>query len=294
MEGAGRRIPRDAELGDLPSSVVETIVSFMSISDAVRAALVGNDWREGWKFTKDLDFDKPFFDDFIAGTTYQLDAVVNSIMSRHAGQVTSFNICIPEDIPDDLPVDISEGISILSQKEVEYLTVNVFRNVYLELPSAVYSCSRLVKLELEGCQLCSAPNFNGFPVLTCLRLADVVVDDDVLNSMICHSPQLQQLDLEFWMDGNPVEFHHAAPENLESVYYQCKEGCRRPLRLSGFPNLTHAAFETELQFPFLLELQFTVVQWRSCRLEHLANLIPQVQELSLNDLAITHRLIRMT
>ncbi|KAL9679945.1 hypothetical protein QQ045_017816 [Rhodiola kirilowii] len=277
MEVDGRRMTRESEISDLPDGVLENIVSRLPLSDAVRAGLVAKPWRHGWKLTKQMNFDDTFYDEFIEETNHRLDLVVNSILSRHIGSIKTFSICVTRRIPDDVSVHFTEGIARLSVKKVKYLTIYVNQATYLEMPLEIYNFSNVLNLHLRRCQLIDATSFNGFPHVDFIRLSDVLVSDNMLNIIISRCPRLSELHLELSNDGNPVELHQDALENLDTLIYHNHE-CTRPLRLiRRLPNLTCASFKTQLELPPL----------QTSRLEFFSSLIPEVTDLTLNGLAIS-------
>ncbi|KAL9664136.1 hypothetical protein QQ045_019533 [Rhodiola kirilowii] len=282
MEGNnGRRIRREQpEINDLPDGVLDNIVSRLSIQDAVRAALVAKPWRHCWKLTRELGFDCNFYNEFIRVTNYRLDAVVKSVLSRHIGPIRKFNLYIPPHIPaNDASFDVSEEMSILSEKKVEHLSIYVCNQTHLVVPASIYNFSYLEHLELQRCRLSDdSTSFNGFPKLESIKLSNVIVLDNILRSMLSLSPQMAQIDMECFNDGNPVELHQAAVENLEAIFYHCMARVVRPLRLTRLPSMKCASFETQLQLPGCPS--------RTSSLEYFSSLLPRVEDLYLDAAAI--------
>ncbi|KAL9678134.1 hypothetical protein QQ045_015973 [Rhodiola kirilowii] len=279
MEGDGRRIRREPELNDLPDGVLDNIVSRLSIEEAVRAAVVAKPWRHCWKLTRELGFDGDFYNEFIRGTNYRLDAVVKSVLSRHIGPIRKFDLYIPPHIPsNDASFDVSEEMSILSEKKVEHLSFYVCNQTHLEVPASIYNFSDLEHLDLQRCRLSDSTSFNGFPKLESIKLSNVIVPDNILGSILSLSPQMDQIDIECFDDGNPVELHQAAVENLEAIFYHCMALAVRPLRLTRLPSMKCASFETQLQLPGRPS--------RTSSLEYFSSLLPRVEDLYLDAAAI--------
>ncbi|KAL9680225.1 hypothetical protein QQ045_018103 [Rhodiola kirilowii] len=282
MEGVGKMIQRESGIEDLPDSVLERIVNRLSLPEAVRAGLVARPWRHFWKSTKEFTFDDAFYNMLIQGIEHRwMDVVVNSILSRHVGLVDKFKVCIRRKISDEFFFDISQGITILSKKKVKYLKLEVNKETFLRVPSEIYNFSDLRELYLKYCWLlgdADAIHFTGYPDLYSLRLFDVDMPETLLGQMLSLSPQLNQIDLVFFSNGNPVELNEAALTNLASISYRCKSTRTRPLCLTYLPSLTRASFETRLQLPGL--------PLSSSKLDYFAALIPHVKELSLDNYAI--------
>ncbi|CAI9766952.1 unnamed protein product [Fraxinus pennsylvanica] len=92
------------------------------------------------------------------------------------------------------------------------------KNEVYKLPSSLSMCSLLKHLKLSSCSISPPPSFKGLNRLITLELLDVIIDTEVLGSLITSSPELEQLVLHV-----PAGFHHLtidAPK-LKLVKLKC-------------------------------------------------------------------------
>ncbi|CAA0841773.1 F-box/FBD/LRR-repeat protein [Striga hermonthica] len=90
-------------------------------------------------------------------------------------------------------IDVDRWILFLSRGSVEELILEIWEDPRYKLPSSIYSCHKLIHLELFNCLLKSPPNFNGFTSLKSLDLQHITMDQLAFEHMIVACPLLERL-----------------------------------------------------------------------------------------------------
>ncbi|EPS68152.1 hypothetical protein M569_06621, partial [Genlisea aurea] len=140
---------------------------------------------------------------------------ITKLLFVHNGPVHKFSISTPH---LNIGPEIDQWLLFVSRKDIRELVIELKDGSWITVPSCIFSCDKLTRLELSMCQLDIPPNFSGFPFLKYLKLMHFYTDIDDLDNLISSSPCLESLELTYPED-QPIELRIRA-EKLKSLYME--------------------------------------------------------------------------
>ncbi|KAJ0256926.1 F-box/FBD/LRR-repeat protein [Hirschfeldia incana] len=183
-------------ISDLPQSILENILTRLSIRDAIRTSVLSTKWRYKWSTLTDLVFDEkcvsPSTDRVIVETN--LVRFITGVLLLHQGPIhkfhlsTSFLQCRP---------DIDQWLLFLSRNGIKELVLELGEGEF-RVPSCLFKCSKLTRLELCHCEFDPPKSFNGFSSLKSLNLHQILVSPEAIESLISGCPLLEFLSLSYF------------------------------------------------------------------------------------------------
>lgn len=215
-------------ISDLPQSIIETILTKIPLRDAVRTSILSSKWRYKWASLTQLEFD-----DKCCGTLDRALAEINLVkfvsgfLFLHDGPIHRFALstaylqCSP---------DVDQWLLFLSRKDVKELILELGGGEWFRAPSCLFSCRKLVRLELVRCELDPPLSFKGFSFLKHLNLQQVLIAPDAVENLISSCPLLESLTLSYF---DSLELTIRAP-NLK---YLILEGEFKDICLENTPML---------------------------------------------------------
>ncbi|XP_021718694.1 F-box/FBD/LRR-repeat protein At1g13570-like [Chenopodium quinoa] len=180
-------------LSNLPSHIVDGILSWLSIRDAVRTSILSSNWRYKWASLPNLIFDKdccPSNDQAIAKS--KLINIIDQVLVLHTGIIQKFKLS-HKDL--QAVADIDRWILYVSRSPIEDFVLEIWKGQRYKMPSSLYSCEHLLHLELFNCLLNPPPVFKGFPNLRSLDLQHITMTEDAFKNLIAWCPSLERLTL---------------------------------------------------------------------------------------------------
>ncbi|KZV56994.1 F-box/FBD/LRR-repeat protein-like, partial [Dorcoceras hygrometricum] len=183
------------KIGQLPGHVIDKILSYLSLRDAVRTSVLSTKWRYKWVTLPYLVFDNqsvlvPTQDQTIIKN--KLVSIVDHVLLLHNGPIHKFKLS-----HRDLQgvSDIDRWILFLSRGSVKEFILEIWKGHRYKLPSSIYSCQKLIHLELFNCLLTPPSSFVGFKSLKSLDLQHITMDQGAFEYMISSCPLLERLTL---------------------------------------------------------------------------------------------------
>ncbi|GFQ04216.1 F-box/FBD/LRR-repeat protein at1g13570 [Phtheirospermum japonicum] len=182
-------------LTNLPCHIIDKILSHLSLRDAVRTSVLSNMWRYKWVTLPHLVFDNQ---SALISTQDQilvknkLVNIVDHVLLLHAGPIDKFKLS-----HRDLQgvSDIDRWILFLSRGSVKEFILEIWKGHRYKLHSSIYSCQKLIHLELFNCLLKPPISFNGFRSLKSLDLQHITMDQLAFERMVSSCPLLERLTL---------------------------------------------------------------------------------------------------
>ncbi|KAL8523942.1 hypothetical protein ACS0TY_013775 [Phlomoides rotata] len=193
-------VPRNLKMevdriSNLPGHVIDKILSHLCLRDAVRTSVLSSKWRYKWVTLPYLVFDNHSVlvstqDQSLVKT--KLVSIVDHVLLLHTGPIHKFKLS-----HKDLQgvSDIDRWILFLSRGSVKEFILEIWKGHRYKLPSSIYSCQKLIHLELFNCLLKPPSNFNGFRSLKSLDLQHITMDQLAFEHMISSCPLLERLTL---------------------------------------------------------------------------------------------------
>nr|XP_004297176.2 PREDICTED: F-box/FBD/LRR-repeat protein At1g13570 [Fragaria vesca subsp. vesca]XP_011462959.1 PREDICTED: F-box/FBD/LRR-repeat protein At1g13570 [Fragaria vesca subsp. vesca] len=217
-------------ISNLPQSIIESILTYLPIGDAVRTSCLSRKWRYKWTTLTHLVFDEKC----VAQTGDQVaveKSLVNFItraLFLHQGPIHKFQVCTS--ILQSCP-DIDQWILFISRNGIKEVVLELGEDgEWFRVPWCLFHCERLTRLDLFRCELDPPPCFKGFPCLKSLNLHQVLVAPEAIESLISSCPLLETLSLSYF---DSLALNICAP-NLKHL---CLEGEFKDISLENTPLL---------------------------------------------------------
>ncbi|XP_055828519.1 F-box/FBD/LRR-repeat protein At1g13570-like [Solanum dulcamara] len=191
-------------LSDLPNNVIDVILMLLPCKEAVRTSILSKRWRYHWcRLTKlTLDWSLWKTENDLLNPTDKFTEIISQIFTVHEGPLSRFtlNIVNLESCPE-----IGNFIYLVLRNSIQHLVLHLpFRKIY-EMPSSLFTCSQLRHLSLRYCSIHGRSVFQGFDKLISLKLCEVTISSELLESLISHCPLLEQLVLDIPKHLNTIE-----------------------------------------------------------------------------------------
>ncbi|CAH1441160.1 unnamed protein product [Lactuca virosa] len=182
-------------INNLPEDLVDSILERVPFEDAVRTSIISKTWRYRWTEIRALVFDKTFSNKFAKNEAFghnEFIKIINQVLTLHKGHILKFHLHIPNMSVDSFQ-EVDQWMLLLSRNGVRELILTSSNQRY-ELPSYVFYCLELTKLELENCFFKPPLEFEGFLNLEKLLLKDIDFGANLCGTKM-NLPQLKTLSL---------------------------------------------------------------------------------------------------
>lgn len=177
-------------LSELPESILLHILSFLTMKDVVKTAVLSKRWPHLWTIIQELDFS---YDDFYPYQDF-VDFVNRTLLSRGTCAIRRLRICLFLNASSHK--DYLGWVLYAAKNNVEelFLDFNSDCSEWL-LPQCVYCISSLKTLRLWSCRL--KPNKQiRWNLLTKLTLWFAVLWDESIHNIMEGAPKLEFLELD--------------------------------------------------------------------------------------------------
>ncbi|KAL6175126.1 hypothetical protein ACLB2K_051769 [Fragaria x ananassa] len=181
-------------ISNLPGGVIQKILSYLPIREAVRTSVLSSNWRCKWAMLPRLVFD----DQQIGATSKSrrrkttFVSIVDRVLLLQIGPIDAFELVYRKFISAS---DVDRWILHLKRKSLKEFTLAKFRGSQYNVSSCLFSCQELVHLDLHNCSVKPPSVFKGFRRLKSLRLENINVAPDAFEKLIGYCPLLERLTL---------------------------------------------------------------------------------------------------
>ncbi|XP_055960961.1 F-box/FBD/LRR-repeat protein At1g13570-like [Mercurialis annua] len=175
-------------ISDLPGNVIDQILACLPFNDVVRTSTLSKNRKEQWYTVPQIIL----IDDGLYDKRRQktMEGNIGYILTRHQGKIDKFSVSLTRADPFNLKMWICR----LSQKSIQELTLRIPLGPCREVPSDLFSCQQLRKLDLDHFKFKRLPiSFRGFGNLVSLELTSVYITSAVFTKLIASCLQLEQL-----------------------------------------------------------------------------------------------------
>ncbi|KAH1162021.1 hypothetical protein GLYMA_01G072000v4 [Glycine max] len=184
-------------ISDLPQSIIESILVQLPIRDAVRTSILSSKWRYKWASITRLVFDDkcvPFSNDREVVEKSVVKFITRVLFLRqgpiHKFQITNSKL---QSCPE-----IDQWILFLSRNDIKELVMELGEGEFFRIPSSLFNCGKLTRLDLSRCEFDPPHSFKGFVCLRSLNLHQVLISPDAIESLISRCPLLESLSLSYF------------------------------------------------------------------------------------------------
>jgi hypothetical protein len=182
----------------LPGHVIDCILSYLPIKEAVRTSVLSDKWRHKWYTLPNLVFDVQCVSHVASQDRLVIEnkflKIVDHVLLVHSGAINMFKFVDGEDLVSD-SADIDRWILHLTGRSIKELVLEVCMEKRYQIPWCLFSCQSLQRLKLDWCVLKPPTMFQGFKNLKSIDLNLVMVAQDVFENLISGCPQLEELKL---------------------------------------------------------------------------------------------------
>ncbi|KAJ9563627.1 hypothetical protein OSB04_008787 [Centaurea solstitialis] len=196
MDVKDLKVCRPDAMNDLPSNIIQTMLTLLPMRDAFRTSILSQNWRLYCASIPELQFD----DEMFQGSVYnklsiksKLTHVIYPILLLRRGPILAFSLSFSELSSCSQIDQIILHLSINSTVKTFAMYIMVGRAHKL-LP-AFFMLQQLKCLELENCVFQPPSTFCGFSRLTCLYFHNVTITCKVLLHFLVNCPLLKQFTL---------------------------------------------------------------------------------------------------
>ncbi|XP_024631758.1 F-box/FBD/LRR-repeat protein At1g13570 isoform X1 [Medicago truncatula] len=191
--------PDPDRISCLPGHVIDQILTYLPIREAVRTSVLSKKWRNKWYTLPNLVFDRQCLSAAAYEDTLVIQMkflkIVNSVLLHHSGPINIFKFSMCAPIDESLVSDVDQWILYLSRKSIKELVLDVCTEELYKIPWCLFSCQSLHHLKLHFCCLKPPTLFKGFRSLKSLDLNHVAVAQDAFENLISGCPLLEKLKL---------------------------------------------------------------------------------------------------
>ncbi|CAN1795400.1 F-box/FBD/LRR-repeat protein At1g13570 [Linum perenne] len=207
--GSSKSAKKNASDGicSLPDSIIEHILSFLPLKEAVRTSVLSKSWNHKWVNRPALVFDDDFLTPFpvvetasqfyhshladVVNATHRLVSNVFKVLCFHRGPLKEFSLS--NSLLRGYPAEVDQILLFLEGKSIESLGIKIEG---YKIPSRLFSFTKLKKLYLTGCVFTSLHvSFEEFRMLTCLELRSIKFQADGPAFLVVKSSLLKFLTL---------------------------------------------------------------------------------------------------
>jgi len=270
----------------LPSHVIDHILSYLPIREAVRTSILSSEWRNNWHTLPNLVFDINCVSNIEAIKDpsifiNKLLRIVDHVLRLHSGSINKFQLSDPgcDLIGVNSVADIERWILHLKEKSMKEFVLQIFveekyyRRPLFErykIPQCLFSCPSLHHLKLYCCCIQPPTTFKGFKNLKSLELFQVTMAQDAFENLISGCHLLEDLKL-IYLDCL-TQLNINAP-NLKKFLI--------------FGNFVNFSFDntfqlTEVSFFFHSQRNQTQLRGCSSNLKRFFDHLPHVQSLDIS------------
>ncbi|CAK7351729.1 unnamed protein product [Dovyalis caffra] len=208
----------DADLiSNLPEVLLSLIISHLSVAESVRTSILSRKWKNIWKSSSCLHFDKKFltksctdiynrdepFRRFYRKRLHdeisQATGLVERVIDSHETKLVTCSIShIQDDFKSGLLARLIKNLEEKKRIEELFLTCEelfVSDKLQCNLPAGIFFCRTLRVLELNGYWLKDASPFEGCRNLVTLSLKSVSTDDQTLTRVVFNCMFLEDLSI---------------------------------------------------------------------------------------------------
>lgn len=185
----GSRIRGADGLNNIPDEIIEIILAFMPLRDAVKTSVLSTEWRNRWKSVPALIFGYQF--DWPDSYNFYLEKLVHSVLQMHHGLINKFGFQIRQD-----DCSIKHVMQFLPPSTAHHhFNVHEFDLEQHVVRPNLYSFENLKHLYLFRCVFNPPPGFTGCRRLVTLNFDYVKFRTAALEDFISVCVQLGSVSL---------------------------------------------------------------------------------------------------
>ncbi|KAK4434310.1 F-box/FBD/LRR-repeat protein [Sesamum alatum] len=202
-------------ISSLPCEVIDNILKYLPLFDAVRTSTLSREWRYKWVTIPHLIFDSTCMGNLL--WKYNAVSIIDKILLLHKGSITKFTLTFAD---SKICPHIDNWLCFLSKCEELTLCFDCSGS-YPMISQLLFTLDQLTHLYLVHGELMPPPIFKGFERLVRLNLVNVSMAAGDFKSFICKCPMLEYVMVESFGPKAIGDLEIDAP-NLKFFSYRGK------------------------------------------------------------------------
>ncbi|KAJ4813340.1 F-box family protein [Rhynchospora pubera] len=199
------KLSMDADyISDLPADLKEKILVKLPIKEVARTSILSSKWKDSWKSIPSLVLERKDREPMPV-------KLVDNVLMVHRGPILEFKLSTY----DNCNEAIGRWMLILSTNGIRDLQLRFWGYQRCNIPSDLFSCLALERLDFSGCTIDVPQFFQGFKLLRTLWLSRFDLSGINLGNFISSCPLLENLALSNFVQ--PGCLHILAP-NLRKLH----------------------------------------------------------------------------
>ncbi|KAJ3705143.1 hypothetical protein LUZ61_008848 [Rhynchospora tenuis] len=191
-------------ISDLPADLKEKVLVKLPIKEVARTSILSSKWKDSWKSIPSLVLERNDREPMPV-------KLVDNVLMVHRGPVLEFKLSTY----DNCNQAIDRWMLILYTNGIRNLQLRFWGNERCKIPSQLFSCLALERLDFSGCTINVPQFFQGFKLLRTLWLSRFDLSGINLGSFASSCPLLENLALSNFVQ--PGCLHILAP-NLRKLH----------------------------------------------------------------------------
>ncbi|KAJ1700785.1 hypothetical protein LUZ63_000564 [Rhynchospora breviuscula] len=172
-------------ISSMPAEIIENILVRLPIKEAVRTSILCSKWKSLWASISDLVFTEKISES-------ELIRSVDNVLLLHQGSILKFELDNYELTCEEM---INRWLLFLSKNGLKDLRLSF--NIYKDckVPSSLFSCNKLERLEISACTINAPQCFQGLNLLRNLNLGNCHLVGITIEKFVSGCPLLESLTL---------------------------------------------------------------------------------------------------
>ncbi|KAJ4813318.1 F-box family protein [Rhynchospora pubera] len=169
----------------MTQEIIENILIKLPIKEAVRTSVLSSKWKSSWASIPDLVFTGKISES-------ELIRSVDSVLLLHQGSILKFELVSRQLACDEA---INRWLLALSKNGLKDLRLIFYIFKDCLVPSSLFSCHKLERLEISGCTINAPECFHGLELLRHLTLGTYILEGVTIEKFVSSCPLLESLTL---------------------------------------------------------------------------------------------------
>ncbi|XP_062020687.1 F-box/FBD/LRR-repeat protein At1g13570-like [Rosa rugosa] len=177
-------------ISNLPSDVIDKILSCLTLKEAVRTSVFSSRWRDKWAMLSGLVFNR----ECVSTQNRELFVnIVDHVLLSHIVPIHKFVLSRTHLIPFR---DIDRWVLHLSRNSIKVFKLHIpYWPAKYKMPLCFFSYQDMIELKLSDCVLKPPTTFKGFRTLKRVNFRSVTLAQDVLENLILCCSLLESLKM---------------------------------------------------------------------------------------------------
>ncbi|KAK2452704.1 F-box/FBD/LRR-repeat protein [Trifolium repens] len=178
----------------LPGHVIDCILSYLPIKEAVRTSVLSSNWRHKWYTLPNLVIDTKCIP-HVKFAEKRFLKFVDHVLLVHSGAINMFKFVDYDQRLTYKDAHVDRWILHLTGRSIEEFVMDFYTDEQFNLPWRLFSFGSLRRLKLKWCWLEPPMTYESFRNLKSINIMLATVDQEAFENLISNCPLLEELKL---------------------------------------------------------------------------------------------------